>query len=121
MAASLANVLHELQAANGLKLAAVVSADGLVIDAATHGEVDAESIGSVASNGMLVMEALGQELGEDHPEMMTLEYGRHIVLISPLGSEHLLVLLADAGTNLGRIRIVVRRRIDAVKEAVAGV
>ena len=119
MASSLADVLQELQASSGLGMAAVVSADGLVIESASNGEVDVESVCSVASNGALVMDALGQELGEDSAEMMTIEYERHIVMMSSLDPENMLVLLAGPGINLGRMRIVLRRRADALAEALA--
>jgi predicted regulator of Ras-like GTPase activity (Roadblock/LC7/MglB family) len=98
-------------------MAAVVSADGLVIESASNGEVDVESLCSVASNGALVMDALGQELGEASAEMMTVEYGQHIVMMSALDSENMLVLLAGPGINLGRMRIVLRRRFGALAEA----
>ena len=117
MAASLADMLQELQASSGLEMAAVVSADGLVIDSASNGEIDVESLCSVASNGALVMDALGQELGEHTTDMMTIEYGRHIVTMSPIDQEHMLVLLAGPGVNLGRMRIVLRRRVGALAEA----
>ncbi|HYI14978.1 MAG TPA: roadblock/LC7 domain-containing protein [Thermomicrobiales bacterium] len=117
MAASLADVLQELQASSGLGMAAVVSADGLVIESASNGDVDVESLCSVASNGALVMEALGQELGETSSEMMTIEYGNHIVMMSSLDQENMLVLLAGPGINLGRMRIVLRRRAAALAEA----
>lgn len=117
MAASLADVLQELQASSGLEMAAVVSADGLVIDSSSNGEIDVESLCSVASNGVLVMDALSQELGEHTSEMMTIEYGNHIVMMSPLDQEHMLVLLAGPGINLGRMRIILRRRTTALIEA----
>jgi uncharacterized protein len=117
MAASLADVLQELQASSGLEMAAIVSADGLVIDSASTGEIDVESLCSVASNGALVMDALGQELGERNADMMTIEYGRHIVMMSTLDHEHMLVLLAGPGINLGRMRIILRRRTAALTEA----
>jgi len=98
-------------------MAAVVSADGLVIESASDGEIDVESLSSVASNGILVMEALGQELGEAPSEMMTIEYQRHIVMMSPLDQENLLVLVAGPGVNLGRMRIILRRRVAALAEA----
>ena len=121
MAASLADVLHELQVSNGLEMAAIVSADGLVVDAASSGEVDVESICSVASNGLLVMASLGQELGEDIPEALTIEYSRYLVMMSPVVHEHLLVLLAGPGVNLGRMRIVLRRRMEDLTEALESV
>jgi predicted regulator of Ras-like GTPase activity (Roadblock/LC7/MglB family) len=117
MASSLLEVLQELQESSGLGMAAVVSADGLVVESASDGDVDVESLSSVASNGLLVMDALGQELGEDAAEMMTVEYPRHIVMMSPLDEDHLLVLVAGAGVNLGRMRIILRRRVGALTEA----
>ena len=41
--------------------------------------------------------------------MMTIEYGRHIVMMSTLDQENMLVLLAGPGINLGRMRIILRR------------
>lgn len=119
MTASLAEVLQDLQSSSGLEMAAVVSADGLVIDSASATEMDVDSICSVASNGILVMDALGQELNEQATEMMTIEYGQHIVLLSPLDYDQLLVLLAGPGVNLGRMRIILRRRAAALAEALA--
>jgi predicted regulator of Ras-like GTPase activity (Roadblock/LC7/MglB family) len=98
-------------------MAAVVSADGLVVEAASNDEVDVESVSSVAANGILVMEALGQELGEAPAEMMTVEYQRHIIMMSPLDQENLLVMVAGPGVNLGRMRIILRRRVGALTEA----
>lgn len=121
MAASLSDVLQELQASSGLEMAAIVSADGLVIDSASNGEIDVESVCSVASNGVLVMGSLGQELGEHSTNMMTVEYGRHIVVMSPLDEENLLVLLGGSDINLGRMRIILRRRATALAEALESV
>lgn len=110
MATNLAEALQELQLTNGLDMAAVVTSDGLVVDAAGIEDVDIESICSVASNGLLMMEAVAQELGESQADVTTLEYPNHMVVMSPLDNENLLVLLAGAGMNLGRLRIILRRR-----------
>jgi predicted regulator of Ras-like GTPase activity (Roadblock/LC7/MglB family) len=112
---SLAESLQDLQVSNNLEMAAVVSADGLVVDAASSGNVDVENICSVASNGLLMMEALAQELGEGQAQMTTMEYGSHTVIVAPLDADNLLVLLSAGGLNLGRIRIVLRRRLDDLR------
>lgn len=112
MATRLAEVLQELQVTNGLDMAAIVTSDGLVVDSAAAAEVDVESLCSVASNGLLMMEAVAQELGEAQADVTTLEYSNHIVVMSPLDDENLLVLLAGVGMNLGRLRIILRRRRD---------
>lgn len=114
MATGLAEALQELQESNGLDLAAIVTADGLVVDAASSGDIDAESICSVASNGLLMMDALGQELGDDQADLITLEYREHIVMMAALDQDNLLVLLGGAGMNLGRMRILIRRNLESL-------
>lgn len=118
---SLAGALQELHQSHELKMAAVVSADGLVVDASSSDDVDAESICSVASNGLLIMDAMSQELGEGPANLFTLEYGSHLLVLSPLDEENLLVLLAGPGMNLGRLRIILRRHVDRLVEALGSV
>lgn len=119
--ATLGEALQDLQVANGLDLAAVVTADGLVVDAASSSEVDADSLCAAAASGLLLMDALGQELGERHADITTLEYPGHIVVMTPLDDDNVLVLLAGAGMNLGRIRIILRRRRDELAQLLVGV
>ena len=118
---SLAEALQELHNSNGLKMAAVVSADGLVVEASASPEVDAESVCSVAANGMLIMDAMSQELQEGPADLFTVEYANHLVMLAPLDSDNLLVLLAGAGMNLGRLRIIMRRYVPRLTEALGTV
>jgi predicted regulator of Ras-like GTPase activity (Roadblock/LC7/MglB family) len=121
MALDLSDSVRELQTANGLDMVAVVGFDGLVIDAANVPEVDPESVCSVASSQLIIMSQLGQELGEGGARIATLEFDNHTLLMAPLDDENLLVLLSGAGTNLGRMRIVLRRSIDQLREALRSV
>src|SRR5205085_12664234 len=106
---------------NGLDMAAVVGFDGLVIEASSVAEVDPESICSVASSQLIIMSQLGQELGESSARIATLEFEQQTLLMAPLDDENLLVLLSGAGTNLGRMRIVLRRSIDQLRDALQSV
>jgi predicted regulator of Ras-like GTPase activity (Roadblock/LC7/MglB family) len=121
MAQNLGDSLRELQMANGLDMAAVASLDGFVIEAAAVPEVEADSVCSVASNQLLIMSQLGQELGGGAARIATLEFESHTLLMAPLDDENLLVLLAGAGTNLGRMRIVLRRSVDQLRDALQSV
>ncbi|RIK36850.1 MAG: hypothetical protein DCC58_18755 [Chloroflexi bacterium] len=113
--------LRDLQQSNGLAMAAVVGTDGLVIDASAEPGIDAESICSVAANGMLMMDALSQELNSQPAKIMTLEYEAQTILMAPLDEDTLLVLLAGAGTNLGRLRILMRRSITELSKGLAAI
>ncbi len=117
MAASLMDVLRELQTSGGLDMAAIVSSDGLVIDSSSNGNIDVESFCSVASNAVLVMDSLGAEVGAHGSNMMTIEYGSHTVVMTSLDGENLLVLLGGADINLGRMRIILRRRTAELTDA----
>lgn len=118
---SLAEALQNLHGSHELTMAAVVSADGLVVESSSAPELDAESICSVASNGMLMMDALAQELDEGSADLVTLEYAGHLVMLSPLDDENLLVLLAGPGMNLGRLRVILRRHVPRITEALGSV
>jgi predicted regulator of Ras-like GTPase activity (Roadblock/LC7/MglB family) len=111
-------MLHDLQASNGLQLAAVVTADGLVVDAASNGELDVESVCSVAANGLLLIDALGQELDDGSADMATVEFSGHIVIMTPLDVDNLLILIAAGGMNLGHLRLVLRRHLASLTQLV---
>jgi predicted regulator of Ras-like GTPase activity (Roadblock/LC7/MglB family) len=121
MAENLETALRELQQSSGLAMAAVVGADGLVIDASAEPGIDAESICSVAANGLLMMDALSHELQATSTKMMTLEYENDTILLAPMDQDTLLVLLAGAGTNLGRLRILMRRSTETLSAALAAI
>ena len=114
MAQGLADALRNLQTSSGLTMAAVVGSDGLVIESVADTGVDSESICSVAANGLLMMDALTQELNSSAATMMTLEYENDTVLLAPIDQDNMLVLLAGPGTNLGRMRILMRRSMEGI-------
>ena len=121
MVGSLGDALQALRDASGLVMASVVGADGLMIDSAQTADIDAESFSAFAASGLLMMDALGQELGEGSARQAILEYGNSVVMLTPLQDELLLVTVARGESNLGRMRLVVRRFVEQVSSAVATV
>jgi predicted regulator of Ras-like GTPase activity (Roadblock/LC7/MglB family) len=115
---NLSGLLEQLQMNHGLQLAAVVGMDGLVVDSASDGNVDAEMLAAVAAPGLLMMSELARELNEDIAQLTTMEYAQHVVVLLPLNDDSLLVAVAEAGSmNLGQLRIVLRRSTDAFRTA----
>ncbi len=107
---SFGDLVQKLQKDYALEAALVVTADGLIVDAATASgtEIDAEAIAANAVSGLLMLEALGQELAST-PRQAIIEFDRHLVLVTPLDQDTALVLVAAGSTNLGRLRLAVRR------------
>jgi predicted regulator of Ras-like GTPase activity (Roadblock/LC7/MglB family) len=119
---TLSERLHDIQSNYALKMLAVVGMDGLLIDSASSNGFDAEMIAAVAAPGLLMMSDLANEIGEQLPQMTTLEFNQHVVAMLPLSDDTLLVAIAEAGAmNLGQIRIVLRRSMDSLRGALSEV
>ncbi len=116
---SLATLLGRLRVAGGVDLAAVVSADGFLIEA-THAEgLDAEEFAAVATNGLMVAKAIGHEVGRGTIDSAIFEYESGTVILNTLDEELVLILLAGSGVNLGRLRLLARRYRDELVAAAA--
>jgi predicted regulator of Ras-like GTPase activity (Roadblock/LC7/MglB family) len=109
---SLATLLGRLQIAGGIDLVAVVSSDGFLIEAAHTEDLDAEEVAGVATNGLMVAKAIGMELKRGAIGSMIFEYGQGTLMMNALDEELILLLLADPGVNLGRLRLLARRYHD---------
>lgn len=108
---TLAAILGHIQAAGNVDLAAVVSLDGFLIDSARGPEcdIDAEEFAAVVTNGVLVTQALGQELRRGAFDGAFFEYAQGTVIINLVADDVALVILTGADANLGRLRLLVRR------------
>ena len=121
MGQSLSESLQELQASNGLELAAVVGADGLVIEHAAAQGIDAEEVCAMAASGLLMMDSLGRALESGAAHGAILEFDAHTAMLSPLDADNLVILLAGENANLGRMRIIMRRAMDSLREGLDAV
>ncbi len=121
MSENLSETLQNLRDAGGLDLVAVVGSDGLLIDSAQASDVDAESFSAVAASGLLMMDAMGRELNQGTAKQAILEYDHSVAILTPLAEELVLIALARGDSNLGRVRLVLRRAMDDVAEAVSSI
>lgn len=106
---SINETLQRLRDEYGLELVAIVGTDGLLVESAHDPSLDAESIAANAVSGLLMMESLGRELGGASARQAIVEFDEHIVLVTPLGQDTALVVVALGTSNLGRLRLAVRR------------
>ncbi|MCC6629378.1 MAG: roadblock/LC7 domain-containing protein [Chloroflexi bacterium] len=110
MTAELTRLLRKLQAADGTDLIAVVTMDGLLIDAAAgNPDIDASVAAVAACNGLLMARAIGGELGRGTPHLVSIEFDDGLLLMQPLDDDLGLVIVAPRDANLGRLRLVMRR------------
>jgi predicted regulator of Ras-like GTPase activity (Roadblock/LC7/MglB family) len=109
MPSNLGELLHKMQAADGIDVVAVITMDGLLIDAAAKADDDAQQIAVSACDGLLMVRALGGRLGRGEPVQAIIEYQRGLLLLEPLDDDLALVMLGPKDANLGRLRLVARR------------
>lgn len=118
---SLATLLGRLQIAGGVDLVAVVSSDGFLIEAAHSEGMDAEELAAVATNGLMVAKAIGMELKRGAIDSVIFEYDKGTLMMNSLDEELVLLLLANPGVNLGRLRLLARRYHDELTVAAGAI
>jgi hypothetical protein len=110
-------ILAEFTNIEGVHTACLVGRDGFLLDSLARSGIDAEMIGAIASSGFGSAESMGMQLGQGDLSMTMLEYGNGPVLFSPVGEEAFLVIVADKDTNLGWIRIAIKKNSKRIQEA----
>lgn len=118
MTTALSQLLHKLHTSDVLDAVAVISMDGMLIDAAVQPGHDARQLAAVACNGLLMARAMGGELGRSEPTQVVIEYQDGLLLMLPLGDDLGLIMLGPKEANLGRLRLIARKYAGEVAATV---
>ncbi len=119
--ATLRDLLSELSKLQGVNAVCLVGCDGFLIDSISNAKMEAELVGAIASSGFGASESIGRELGRGALEITMLEFGQGPVIISPVGKDFLLVIVAGKDASLGMLRLKIKKlgtEIEAAAEAV---
>jgi len=116
---TLKDELQALLKVEGIQIAVVVSRDGFVIDGAVteEGGPDLEAVGAVVSASLAASASIGGELSLGAATQSMLEFENGIVVACDAGPSAVLAVVAAGKANLGNIRYQVRKRIQALVEA----
>ena len=110
-------ILAEFTNIDGVHTACLVGRDGFLLDHIARSGIDAEMIGAIASSGFGSAESMGTQLGQGDLNMTMLEYTDGPVMFAPVGSEAFLVIVADKDTNLGWIRLTIKKNSKLIEKA----
>ncbi|WP_209631286.1 roadblock/LC7 domain-containing protein [Methanofollis sp. W23] len=113
----LKQILMEFLRLDGVTAAVVIGRDGFVIEDAVSGEIDTDALGAMASTGMGTSEAMGAELGKGELNQMLVELQNGPILLSPLSEDELIAIVANDGSNIGRIRYELKKNRDRITAA----
>lgn len=113
------NILAEFTNIEGVHTACLVGRDGFLLDSLARAGLDAEMIGAIASSGFGSAESMGTQLGQGDLKMTMFEFENGPVMFAPVGEDAFLVIVADQETNLGWIRISIKKNSLKIREAAA--
>ncbi len=119
MDGNLNDLLGEFTTIAGVNTACLVGRDGFLLDSTATMDVDTEMIGAIASSGFGASESMGNQLGKGKMAMTMIEYDQGPVIFSPVGDEAFLVIVADKDSNLGMIRLKIKKHAQAIIAAAA--
>ncbi len=112
----LQRLLTEFTNIAGVNTACLVGRDGFLLESIALSGVDTEMIGAIASSGFGAAEVMGNQLQKGAMSMTMVEYRNGPVMLSPVGSEAFLVIIADKDANLGMIRLKIKKHVKDIEE-----
>jgi predicted regulator of Ras-like GTPase activity (Roadblock/LC7/MglB family)/CheY-like chemotaxis protein len=115
--ADLKDVLTEFTNIPGVNTACLVGRDGFLLDSIAISGIDTEMIGAIASSGFGASEAMGAQLGKGTLSMSMIEYDDGPVMLSPIGADAFLVVVAEKDANLGMIRLKIKKHTAEIVES----
>jgi len=117
--ADLKDVLTEFTNIPGVNTACLVGRDGFLLDSIAISGIDTEMIGAIASSGFGASESMGAQLGKGALNMSMIEYKEGPVMLSPVGEDAFLVVVAEKDANLGMIRLKIKKHTSEIVESAA--
>ena len=121
MAGPMKEVLDNFRAIRGVDMAAVVGADGLVIESVARPGLDVDAIAAVASHGLMLAEAMGRQIERGGALQTIVEYEEGVLLLESLGEEGMMLVVSRDPTDLGRIRYAAKQHKADLAEALEAI
>lgn len=109
-------ILAEFTNIEGVHTACLVGRDGFLLDSLARAGIDAEMIAAIASSGFGSSESMGSQLGQGNLMMTMFEFENGPVMFAPVGTDAFLVIVAEQETNLGWIRISIKKNSKKIQE-----
>lgn len=116
----LKRLLSEFTNIPGVNTACLVGRDGFLLNSVTEAGTDTEMVGAIAASGFGASEAMGKQLQKGGMFMTMVEYNNGPIMLSPIGTEAFLVIIADKDANLGMIRLKIKKHSTEIVQ-VAGI
>jgi predicted regulator of Ras-like GTPase activity (Roadblock/LC7/MglB family) len=109
-------LLEDLVKVDGINAAVIVARDGFVIDGVSNrGSLDTDTVGAVISAGTGSSEVMGRELNVGAMTQGMIEFTGGLIIMSLVGLDAILAVVADPKANLGYVRLQIKKRIPEIE------
>ena len=117
---TLSELLHQVTTIKGVSSAAIVSAEGEMVEHTGASDADAAFIGGLIASSLASSRVLAGLLGEGDVTQTMIEYEQGPVLLMPLGAEDEPVMMTQLASTsaLGRARFQLRKLVPDIARAV---
>lgn len=112
-------ILSELAKIQSVDAVCLVARDGFLLDSIARTGIDTEMIGAIASSGFGAAEAMGRQIGKGAMTISMIEFEKGPVMLSPVGDDAFLVVIAEKDANLGMIRLKLKKHCGELAVAAA--
>jgi predicted regulator of Ras-like GTPase activity (Roadblock/LC7/MglB family) len=111
--------LRDLQAGSGdVEAAAIVSVDGLTIASALPAGIEDDRVSAMSAAMLSLGERIASELRRGELEQVNVRGDNGYVILTSVGEEAVLTVLARKDARLGLILLDVNRTVDALEQIV---
>lgn len=104
---SIQELVRALSARDGVEAVVLLGRDGLVVDSQSAQAVDAERLAAIVPLVAGAADDLGEQIARGDTTTIVLEYERGVAIVSPLGTDAILLVLAtleETGSLLYELR-----------------
>lgn len=113
------DILKELASMQSIEAVCLVARDGFLLDSIARSGIDKEMIGAIASSGFGASASMGRQLDKGTMLISMIEFEKGPVLLTPIGEDAFLVIVADKEANLGMIRLKLKKHSHELAFAAA--
>jgi predicted regulator of Ras-like GTPase activity (Roadblock/LC7/MglB family) len=111
------SILAEFTAIDGVRLACLVGRNGFLLASQPEGNKSCkEAVSAIAASGLASTESMGEELARTSLQTGLFEYQDGVMILSPVGEDNFLMLVAEDGANLGWLRLVIRKNTSRIEK-----
>lgn len=115
----LSDRLRDLQASSGdVEAAAIVSVDGLSMASSLPADIEEDRVSAMSAAMLSLGERISSELGRGEMEQVMVKGENGYVILTAVGEEAVLTVLARKDAKLGLIFLDVNRTVEALSSIV---